>query len=80
MNAVPMVTVAVLERPTFDNERIASFRQWMDDNSNTLARYWRDQGQALGLTEEDNSDFDFWLITQWDIEKLYIKARQEGRL
>lgn len=80
MNAVPMVTVALLERPTFDNTRIESFRHWIDDNSNTLARYWRDQGQVLGLTEEDNSDFDFWLTTQWDIEKMYVKARQEGRL
>ncbi len=80
MNAVPMVTVALLERPTFDNTHIESYQQWIDDNSTTLARYWRDQGQALGMTEEDNSDFDFWLVTQWDIEKMYVKARADGRL
>lgn len=64
-----LVTVAPIQRPTFDNIQIASKRLWIDANANTLARYWRDQGQVLGLTTDDDTDFDFWLTVQWEIER-----------
>jgi hypothetical protein len=71
VNVIPVlkpVTVSVLERPQFNNARIASYRQWMDDNANTLARYWHACGRVLGMSETDDADFDMWLHVQYDIE------------
>ena len=71
MNAIPIlkpVSVLPLQRPKFDNTHIVSYREWLDDNANTLARYWRECGQILGMTESDNADFDCWLHVQHDIE------------
>lgn len=66
MNAV---TVATLERPRFDNGRLAQLGTWLSDNARTLAQYWRDQGIALGSPEDDSQvEFDVWLRVQWDIE------------
>ena len=70
MNAVlKPINVAVVQRPRFDNTQIASYRMWIEDNANTLARYWHEQGNALGLGKDDDTDFDFWLRVQFDIER-----------
>ena len=71
MRAVlPLITVAPIQRPAFDNSCIASQRQWIDANADLLARYWHDQGNILGLCPDDDTDFDFWLRVQWDIERM----------
>jgi hypothetical protein len=61
-------TIAVLERPTFNNARVAVFQDWIDDNTLELSRYWRAQGQALGLGPEDNAELDLWLKVQHHLE------------
>jgi len=66
---LPLITVAPIQRPAFDNSCIASQRQWIDANADLLARYWHDQGNILGLCPDDDTDFDFWLRVQWDIER-----------
>lgn len=68
MNALPLVTVAPIERPQFDNRNLGQPKQWALDNSAALARYWHEQGNVLGLASDDDTDFDFWLRVQHDIE------------
>jgi hypothetical protein len=68
MNAIPHVTIRPVLRPTFDNTCLADYSKWVLANTETLARYWHDQGIALGLTSEDDDEFTFWLRVQHDIE------------
>jgi len=74
MNA-QLVMVRPIERPKFDNENLQDFGHWCLDNAATLARYWTEQGQALGLGKDEDTDFDFWLKVQHDIERDYARAR-----
>lgn len=76
MNAIPLITVAPIRRPAFDNSCIASQRQWTDSNATLLARYWQDQGNILGVSPTDDTDFDFWLRVQWDIERKSEERRK----
>jgi len=78
VNAVAPIQIRPLERPSFDNERISDFNAWCLDNAARLARYWSDQGQALGLGKDDDTDFDFWLRVQHEIECDYYFARHGG--
>ena len=75
MNAVAPITVRPLERPHFDNALLGHFNLWVDINASTLARYWHDQGNALGLGKDEDSDFSFWLRVQHDIE---LNARKRA--
>jgi len=68
MNAVAPIKIRPIERPTFDNSRILDRNEWCLDNAATLARYWAEQGQALGLGKDEDTDFDFWLRVQHEIE------------
>lgn len=76
MNAIPLVTVAPIKRPPFDNSCIASQRQWIESNAALLARYWSDQGNILGISPTDDGDFDYWLRVQWDIERTAESRRR----
>lgn len=67
------ITVRPLLRPAFDNKRVESRDTWIDDNSNLLARYWRDLGAAVGISESDTAEIDFWLRVQWDIERARVR-------
>jgi hypothetical protein len=78
MNAVPLVIVRPLQRPKFDNESLDDFGHWCLENAATLARYWTDQGNALGLGKDEDTDFDFWLRCQHDLECDH--ARVKSRL
>ncbi len=68
------VTVRVLTRPVFDNGNIADFGLWQMDNAATLAPYWTEQGNALGL-EPTTKDLDLWLKVQYDRERSLIRRR-----
>lgn len=71
MNALPElkpITIAVLKRPAFDNTHLGDPPKWQDDNAEKLARYHHAMGQSLGFTEEDEADFNYWLLVQHDIE------------
>jgi len=68
MNAVAPITIRPIERPTFDNVNLQDFGLWCLDNAAALARYWTEQGNALGLEKDEDTDFDFWLKVQHEIE------------
>jgi len=68
MNAIPLVTVAPIRRPTFENRNLGNPQRWALDNARALALYWHEQGNVLGLAMDDDTDFDFWLRVQHDIE------------
>lgn len=69
MNAVSPITIRPVLRPQFDDTHLGTLDQWVDDNANMLARYWHEQGNALGLSQDDETDFTFWLRVQYDIER-----------
>ena len=77
MNAVSPVTIRPVERPAFDNTNVGDWKRWARDNTGLIARYWSAQGQALGLSEDDNAELDFWIRVQHDIE---LKFRDRARL
>jgi len=78
VNAVPQqILIRAIERPVFDNASLGNFGAWANENANALARYWRDQGVALGITKEDDEEFTFWLRVQHDIE---VSAQRRARL
>jgi len=79
VNAVAPIQIRPLERPAFDNSRISDFNAWCLDNAARLARYWSDQGQALGLDKDEDTDFDFWLKVQHEIEMEYHNFARLGR-
>ena len=76
MNAVELITIRPIERPQFDNRHLADFSRWMHANTGTLAGYWRQLGQALGLGKDDEQDLDIWLRLQWEIERgIQVRSR-----
>jgi hypothetical protein len=77
VNAVSPITIRPVERPAFDNTHMGDWKRWAQDNTGLLARYWHQQGQALGLGQDDNEDLDFWIRVQHDIE---LNARTRARL
>lgn len=63
------ITIRCLQRPDFENTRLDSYDRWVSANSGKLARYWHELGQTLGITKEDESELNFWLKVQWEIEQ-----------
>lgn len=63
------LNIAVVQRPRFENSNLHDLSQWCVDNSRELAAYFHRQGNALGMSEMDNEEFDIWLKCQWDIER-----------
>lgn len=67
-----VISIHPIQRPQFDNRRISQRAFWFLDNTQTLARYWRECGMAIGLenpTEVDHQEFDLWLTTMWERER-----------
>lgn len=65
-----MTTIAILQRPAFDNTDLGNEGLWILANAQILARYYRAQGEALGEPSTDTKDFDVWLKVQHDLECL----------
>lgn len=65
-----MTTIAILQRPAFDNTDLGNEGLWILANARTLAQYYRAQGEALGEPSTDTKDFDVWLRVQHDLECL----------
>lgn len=63
------ITIRPLVRPQFDNSHIQFRGMWELDNAKALADYWTACGNALGMTEEDLTEFGLWLRHQWEQEK-----------
>jgi hypothetical protein len=62
------IAIRCLERPKWDNTNLGKPYFWMLDNLNALARFWKECGHALGLSEEDEEELTIWIRCQHDME------------
>lgn len=72
--ALKPITSRPIERPAFDNRRIANKRCWVSDNTGLLARYLHELTQGLSPEERtpmSNPDLRAWLNVQYELELVY---------
>lgn len=65
MNAIPLVMIAPIKSPEFDDTNLGSEGLWVLDNAALLAAYWLQLGRALGIDDCDGQeDIDLFLSDQ----------------
>ena len=69
MNAIPLITVTPILRPTYCNRHIADYGRWFQNNERTLTDYWNllITGDGAGPLGED--DFFLFCRVQHDCEQ-----------